>query len=166
MVRKIFKRRKQNSKIDSLIKKYNIPQEYLSINRQSVTRAMLIGLFIAFIPMPFQMLAVIAMVPFVRFNVPIALALVWISNPITMPFMYYIEYKTGLFLLMVEPTCLIEMNLEWFQSNLDEIFIPLYAGALFYSTIVSISLYYAIDWLWIHSVRKDKKTRSYKRRKL
>ncbi len=165
MVRKIFRKRKTNSKINNLIKKYKIPREYLSINRQSVSRAMLIGIFIAFIPMPFQMLAVVALVPFVKFNVPIALALVWISNPFTMPFMYYLEYRTGLWLLMSESSCLIEMNMEWFSDNLADIFLPLFTGALFYSVTLSVMAYYAINWLWIHSVNRDKKQRNFKRRK-
>ncbi len=35
----------------------------------------------------------------IRFNLPIALAMVWITNPITMPFFYYLFYITGIYFL-------------------------------------------------------------------
>ncbi len=156
MVRKVFKRKKESSKLDRFVKKYNIPRGHLSVNRKSVTRALLVGIFFAFIPMPFQMLAVIFAGIFVTFNVPIALSMVWLSNPITMPFMYYIEYITGSFLTR-EPLLNVELNLKWFENNLSNIFIPLYVGTFFYAIVVSISVYYIVNWLWVHSVKQEKK---------
>ena len=156
MVRKVFKKKKKSSKLDRFIKKYNIPRGHLSINRKSVTRALLVGIFFAFIPMPFQMLAVVFAGLFVTFNVPIALSMVWLSNPITMPFMYYIEYVTGSFLTR-EPLLKVELTLKWFENNLSNIFIPLYVGTFFYAIVVSISVYYIVNWLWVHSVKKEKK---------
>ena len=98
MVRKVFKSNKpRHPKIEAFIQKYKIPREYLSVNRRSISKGLLVGLFIAFIPMPFQMLAVLAVTPFMRFNVPIAIAMCWLSNPFTMPPMYYMEYLTGCF---------------------------------------------------------------------
>ncbi len=159
MVRKVFKKRRQNSKIDAFIKKYNIPREYLSVNRKSVTKALLVGIFIAFIPMPFQMLAVLAVSPFIRFNIPIAISMVWLSNPFTMPPMYYMEYLTGNWLLGMEPLHDVQMSMEWFQSHLDDIFIPLYVGTLFYSVTVSVAVYYLVNWLWIRSVNRERRSK-------
>jgi hypothetical protein len=156
MVRKVFKKKKKSSKLDRFIKKYNIPRGHLSINRKSVTRALLVGIFFAFIPMPFQMLAVVFAGLFVTFNVPIALSMVWLSNPITMPFMYYMEYVTGSFLTR-EPLLKVELTLKWFENNLSNIFIPLYVGTFFYAIILSTSVYYIVNWLWVHSVKKEKK---------
>ena len=51
------------------------------------------------------------------------------------PAIYYIEYITGNALLGQPNLHGIELTLEWFSSNLDDIFIPLYTGALFYSTL-------------------------------
>ena len=95
MIRKIFKKRKMNANIEAIIKKYKIPREYLSVNRQTVSKAILVGLFFAFIPMPMQMMAVILMIPFIKFNVPIGVGLVWITNPVTMPFIFYGELIVG-----------------------------------------------------------------------
>ncbi len=159
MVRKVFKKKRHNGKIEAFIQKYKIPREFLSVNRRSVTKALLVGIFIAFIPMPFQMLAVLAVSFFVRFNIPIAISMVWLSNPITMPPMYYMEYLTGTWILRTEPLGDVQMTIEWFQSHLDDIFIPLYVGTFFYSVVVSITVYYLINWLWIRSVNRERKVR-------
>lgn len=160
MVRKVFKRFGANPlppKIEEFIHKHKIPREYLSFNRKSVTRALLVGLFIAFIPMPFQMLAVLAVSPFVRFNIPIALAMCWLSNPFTMPPMYYMEYLTGCKLLGIEPVHDVQMTVEWFKENLGEIFLPLYVGTFFYSFTVAPLVAFAVNRLWIRSVWKERK---------
>ncbi|MEA1916831.1 MAG: DUF2062 domain-containing protein [Campylobacterota bacterium] len=155
MIRKKLKKVSKHDKLIEFAKKYKVSPDYLSANRKMIARAVLIGLFIAFIPMPFQMLAVLAVTPFVRFNVPIALAMCWLSNPITMPFMYYMEYVTGAFVLGMSIEN-VELTLDWFQNNLDDIFIPMYFGALLYSFFGSILAYYAVNHFWRRSVHKDK----------
>lgn len=59
------------------------------LNRHSVARAMAIGLFWAMIPMPMQMLAAAAVAIPLRANLPISIGLVWLTNPITMPPIFY-----------------------------------------------------------------------------
>lgn len=164
-MRKIFKKNNKKSRLDSFIKKYNIPREYLSVNRKSITRGLLVGIFWAFIPMPFQMLAVLLITPFFKFNVPIAMAAVWLSNPVTMPFMYYVEYLTGNFILGKEALS-IELSAGWFRDNIGGIFIPLYIGTIFYAITVSTAVYYIVNWLWIKSVRKDKRHQKRKDNKI
>lgn len=156
MIRKIFKKKSNSSKIDQLIEKYNIPREYLSVNRKSISKGVLIGLFWGFIPMPFQMVAVMATTPFVRFNVPIAISMVWLSNPLTMPFMYYMEYQTGNFILGREELPDIELTLDWFSAHWDTILLPLYVGTAPYSLLVSSLIYFLINKLWITSVKREK----------
>jgi len=164
MIRKVFKKKKSSPKLDAVMHKYKIPRDLLSLNRKMVSRAMLVGLFIAMIPMPLQMLAVVLISPFFRFNVPIGVSLVWITNPFTMPFIYYIEYTTGNILLMQEGVNNIQMTLDWFKDNITDIFIPLYTGTLFYSLIFSVGGYYLVNWLWILSVGKEKKQKDKKRK--
>jgi uncharacterized protein (DUF2062 family) len=157
MIRRVFKTKKKRSgKIDAFIDKYKIPREYLSINRKSVSRAVLVGLFWGFIPMPMQMLAVLATTPFLRFNVPVAISMVWLSNPVTMPPMYYMEYLTGNFILGREGVGNVEMTVQWFKDNLGDIFVPLYVGTAFYSIVVSFLVYLLVNRLWIYSVKKEK----------
>lgn len=156
MIRKILKKKKTNSKLKQFIEKYKIPQEYLSINRKSISRGVFVGLFFGFIPMPLQMLAVLAVTPFLKFNVPIAISMVWLSNPLTMPLMYYVEYQTGNLILGREGLENIELTLNWFSTNWDKIILPLYVGTIPYSLILSTLIYYIINRLWIISVKKEK----------
>ncbi len=156
MIRKTLKKTSKHKKFNDFIKKYKIPKEYLSTNRRMVSKAVFIGLFIAFIPMPFQMLLVLVLIPFVKFNVPIALAMCWISNPLTMPAIYYIEYLTGSLILGIE-IAPVEMTLEWFSENIDNIFIPLYFGTLIYSLSIASGAYWLVNHFWKGSVHKDKK---------
>jgi uncharacterized protein (DUF2062 family) len=157
MLRRTLKKTTQHKKITDFLKKYNIPSEYFAANRKMISRGVLIGLFIAFIPMPMQMAAVVAFTPFVRFNVPIGIAMCWLSNPITMPPMYYMEYLTGSYFLGITPEP-VELTLEWFKNNLSKIFIPLYVGTAFYSIFGSISGYFLVNLLWKISVKKERES--------
>lgn len=164
MIRKTLKRTSKSEKLKTFIEKYKIPRDYLSTNRRMVSRAVLIGLFIAFIPMPMQMLAVVAVMPFIKFNVPIGIAMCWLSNPFTMPPMYYMEYLTGSFFLGTKPEP-VEMTLDWFSNNLGDIFIPLYTGTAFFSVFGSIAAYFIVNYFWRLSVCRDKKLHRHDRKK-
>ena len=160
MIRKVFKKKPSGkSKIDAFLEKYKLPKAYLSVNRRMITRGVAIGLFWGFIPMPMQMLAVMATTPILRFNVPIAISMVWLSNPFTMPPMYYVEYLTGNFILGQEGIEGIELTMEWFTEHFDDILVPLYVGTAFYSIIVSSLVYVLLNRLWIRSVHSEKHER-------
>ena len=166
MIRKVFKKKPSGSnKIDAFLEKYNLPKAYLAVNRRMITRGVAVGLFWGFIPMPMQMLAVMATIPFLRFNVPIAISMVWLSNPFTMPPMYYMEYLTGNFILGREGIEDIELTMSWFTENFDDILVPLYTGTAFYSTVVTGIIYVVLNRLWVNSVHSEKKERKHKRRK-
>ena len=157
MIRRFFKGTRLHEKYNHIITKYKIPRAFLSVNRHSVAKGVLVGLFIAFIPMPAQMVAIVFLQPLFRFNLPLAIAMVWITNPLTMPFIYFVEYKTGAFLLGIHDIPPVSMHLQWFQDNFDNIVVPLYTGAFFYSTLFAAAGYYAVQHLWIRSVRDHRR---------
>ena len=160
MIRQFFKKISTNNpKFNQFLDKYKLPKAYFAINRRAVTRGLLVGLFWGFIPMPFQMLGVIATTPIMRFNVPIGLATVWLSNPFTYPPLWYLEYLTGNLILGRDGLENIELTMNWFQSHWDDIIVPLYVGTAFYSTVVSFLIYLLVNWLWIKSVHKENKKR-------
>lgn len=72
------------------------------LNRHSVSVAFFWGLFVAMLPIPGQMAVAAAAALFFRCNLPICVALVWITNPLTMPFFFFIAYEIGKFLLQVD----------------------------------------------------------------
>jgi uncharacterized protein (DUF2062 family) len=74
------------------------------LNRYSVSTAFLIGLFWALIPVPFQMVFAATFAIWWRANLPISVALVWITNPLTMPPIFFATYKFGTLLLGRTPS--------------------------------------------------------------
>ena len=74
-------------------------QQYLQhakvwrLNHTAVSRAVFIGLLIAFLPLPMQMLLAAALAILLRANLPVAVILTWITNPFTfVPINYFILY--------------------------------------------------------------------------
>ncbi len=161
MVRDVLKKFAiSHPKFQEFLDKHKLPKQYFAKTRKAVTKGVLVGLFWGFIPMPMQMAGVIATTPFFRFNVPIGLATVWLSNPITYPPLWYLEYKTGNLLLGRKGLDNIELTMSWFQNNWDNIVVPLYVGTALYSTVVSYLIYLLLNWLWKHSVHKEKRCKS------
>ncbi len=60
---------------------------------------MAVGAFFSMIPAPGQTLAAGLLAFFTRVNVPAAAAATWISNPLTMPFFIYAQYRIGCLIL-------------------------------------------------------------------
>ncbi len=100
-------------------------------NRHSVSNAALIGLFCCFLPIPFQMIPCVLLCVLARCNVPLAIALVWTSNPVTMPPMMYFAYKVGAALLGQSSQIVsIDLSLEWLSAQLAVVWQPLLLGSL------------------------------------
>ena len=136
------------------------------INRHSVARAFLIGIFFTFIPMPFQMVAAAFCAIWFNANLPLSVVLVWISNPITMPPMFYFNYKIGA-LVLDRPVLDFEFQLSWawISERLMDIGIPLYLGSLLMATISACAAYLIIQYLWRRKVRTDWRERRQARRR-
>lgn len=64
-------------------------------NRRSLIKAVYIGVMSAFFPLPGQMPIAIAGCLYFRANVPMAVALTWITNPITTIPIFYVAYWVG-----------------------------------------------------------------------
>ena len=72
------------------------------INRKSCSGAVAVGMFCAFMPVPIQMLLAAIGAIWFRYNILVAVPTVWVSNPVTMPPMFYFCYWIGTLLLGVE----------------------------------------------------------------
>lgn len=106
------------------------------LNRRSASGAVAVGLFCAWMPIPFQMiLAAILAIAF-TVNLPLSVALVWISNPITMPPLFYGAYRLGAFILQ-EP--LVEFNFQLSFTWLIEILETIAPALLLGSFILGFS---------------------------
>jgi len=114
-----------------------------------------VGLFCAFIPVPFQMLlAAASAIPF-RVNLPLSVGLVWVSNPITMPPMFYLCYLVGNALLAEPPQPFaFEASWEWLMHSISTIGPAFLLGCLVLGTLSSFIGYIGIRLLWRQSVVK------------
>jgi len=119
------------------------------MNRRSVSGAFAAGLFWAMIPMPVQMVAATLTAILVRINLPISVALVWISNPITMPPIFYFNYLVGTWFLGA-PAEVEEFqpSLDWIAAKLDAIWVPLYFGSVVVGIVCGVLGYGAIRAYW------------------
>lgn len=134
------------------------------INRHSVSKAFLVGIFWCFIPMPFQMVPAAFFAVWLNANLPISIALVWISNPITMPPMFYFNYLVGA-LLLNRPSIDYEFQLtwKWLSDKLIEVGIPLYLGSVVCAIVFSAVCYGMVQFLWKKKVRNNWRARQIKR---
>jgi len=132
------------------------------MNRRSVSGAFAVGLFWAFIPMPFQMIAAAATAIPARVNLPISVALVWITNPLTMPPIFYFSYLVGTWVLgeQAQPSK-FEMSLERIADSFMHIWQPLYLGSVICGLIAAALGYGLMRGLWrLHIVNHIKSRRS------
>lgn len=123
------------------------------LNRRSVSGAFAVGLFCAFIPVPFQMLIAAAGAIAFRVNLPISVALVWITNPITIPPMFYFSYLVGAWALG-EPVTLtsFELSGDWLANSLAAVWEPFLLGCAICGVIASLLGYFAMRLFWRYHV--------------
>lgn len=130
------------------------------LNRKSVSRAFMVGLFCAFLPIPFQMVAAAVLAIFVRSNLPISIGLVWVTNPITMPPIFYFAYLVGDFFIgSSDQSIEFEMSMEWLTKSLSLIWWPLLFGSVICGIVFGILGYLCIQWFWTWHVGRSWKRR-------
>lgn len=136
-------------------------------NRRTVALAFGIGLFCMWLPFPFQTLIAAVFAILLRANLPLAVALVFISNPITIPPMFYSAYELGAFILNHElQTVKFELSMEWFTSTLGQIWQPLLAGCSILAVVSGLIGYYGIQLLWrIHLLQRIEARRQQRQRR-
>ena len=130
------------------------------LNRRSARGAFAVGLFFAFIPVPFQMVLAAATAILFRVNLPISATLVWLTNPLTMPPIFYGSYLVGTLVLnQPEQHFAFELNWAWFEQSIETIGPAFLVGSLVCASIASLIGYFGIDILWRRSVVKARAAR-------
>lgn len=101
------------------------------LNRHSVASATFIGIFVAFIPLPAQMIIAASLAIILRVNLAISVMLVWITNPLTIAPIFYLAYEVGAVVMGTEPGQFnFELSWEWITSGLANIWQPFLLGCL------------------------------------
>lgn len=130
-------------------------------SRRSTIKGLAIGAFYAFFPMPWQMVLAAVTAAWLRFNLPVAVAMVWISNPVTMPPIFYGSYHLGAWLLGRPPLeGTFEPSLDWLWQRLGDIGWPVVLGSLAIGVIAGIATFCVAHLLWRwHIVRRFRRRR-------
>lgn len=127
------------------------------LTRISISRGVFIGLLIAFVPLPIQMLLAALFAIIFRANLPVSVVVVWVSNPLTMAPMFYLAYKIGNAILgYPRGTFQFELSWQWLIHDLPTYFTgPFLLGCLlcglFFGLLGSTCM--RLVWRW-HVIRR------------
>lgn len=135
--------------------------ELWAINRNSVARGIAIGVFCAFLPMPFEMLPAIFLAIVYRGNLPFSVAGVWISNPLTWIPLYTPCYLLGSRIIGIEPIPLDQITILQVGSH----YVALWLGCLIIGSLLGIITHFVISYMWASQVRKRWRKRRLNRQK-
>lgn len=154
---------KQHKSLQFLGDKLHEPNLW-HLNRRSVSMAFAVGLFCAWIPTPTQMAIAAAGAIYFRANLPLSVGLVWITNPITMPPLFYFAYKAGLW-FMNQPALAdeSEFSVSGMFSGLGDVWQPFLVGCLIMGILSSAAGYFSIQYYWKEHITKKWADRKEKR---
>jgi len=133
------------------------------INRRSVALAFAIGLFFAWVPTPTQMVMAAAGAIYFRANLAISVALVWLTNPLTMPPLYYFAYRIGIWALD-KPHFNDDFSLDNVFAHMATIGGPFLFGCLLVGIASATIGYLGIQCYWRFHVNRRWIDRQKKRR--
>ncbi|MFA5493354.1 MAG: DUF2062 domain-containing protein [Porticoccaceae bacterium] len=134
------------------------------LNRHSVSVAFFVGLFCALLPLPGQTLIAAPLALLLRCNLPIALALVWITNPLTMAPVLYLTFKLGSWILGTPQLDMaIHFDWAWISQQGRLILLPLVVGGVVAGLLAGATGYLVIRGLWRWTVVREWEARRRKR---
>ena len=135
------------------------------LNRRSVAGAFSVGLLVAFIPVPFQMVIAAILAIMFHTNLPISVMLVWVSNPITMPALFYFAYMIGASMLDVAiKRVTFELSIDWLMTSLHTIWEPFLLGCLVLGVSCAILGNILMRFLWRMQVIRNWELRKVRRK--
>ncbi|MBI5790884.1 MAG: DUF2062 domain-containing protein [Rhodocyclales bacterium] len=122
-------------------------------SRRGVALGVAIGLFIGFLIPVAQILLAAAAAVVLRANVPIAAAGTFVTNPLTVPPIYYGAYQLGAWATGTSATAAV----SWADpvailESLGSIGLPLFTGLAITASVAAAASYLLISQLWIWHV--------------
>lgn len=136
------------------------------LNRHSVSGAFFIGLFTAFLPILGQMPIAALLALICRVNLPLAVALVWISNPVTIPPIFFATYELGRWILDSPSVAFsMEFSRDWFTNEFTKLWQPLVVGSLLCGVVFGGLGYISIQVFWRWHVLRNWEKRKQRRLK-
>ncbi len=132
------------------------------LNRRSFSGGVAVGLFCALLPFPGQMLVAAALAIALRVNLPTAVVLVWMTNPLTIPPVFFGAYLFGCLLLGRVP---VTQNLSEWQTiltQLDAVWVPLFVGSLVLGGVLALAGFVGVRLLWRWYVIRKRERRHHR----
>jgi uncharacterized protein len=122
---------------------------YWTVHRRGVLRAFALGLFVCFVPLPIHLLITPVLAILLRANIPVAMAVILLVNPLTFAPVYFFAYWVGAH-LMGAPMSPFDFALtwDWVQTRLGEIWRPFLLGCLVCAVTASLAGYWSLELLW------------------
>ncbi len=119
------------------------------ITRRSLSGGVAIGLFLAFMPFPGQTIVAAIAAIYCRVNLPVTVFCVWLTNPITIPPLFYLAYKTGALMLNLTPEPYqFELSVEWISMKFMENWAAVVLGCLTLGALAGLAGYIIMSWVW------------------
>ena len=135
------------------------------LSRRSVAGAFAVGLFFAWMPVPFQMVLAAGTAIWIGTNLPLSVAIVWVSNPVTIPPMFYFAYMVGTWIIGEPATDFnFELSFNWLLNELSAIWQPFLVGCFTMGASSSLLGYLIINGIWRYSVLSRRSSRKYRRK--
>ena len=132
------------------------------LSRRSVAGAFAVGLFCAWIPVPFQMVLAAGAAIWFRTNLPLSVVIVWITNPITIPPMFYFAYSVGTWIVGEPATDFnFELTMDWLLNELSAIWFPFLFGCFTLAWTSSLVGYLTIEGIWRYMVLSKRSSKTY-----
>lgn len=134
------------------------------INRYSTSMAFFIGLLLAFVPLPGQLPLAALCAVLLRCNLPLTVALVCITNPLTAPAMFFLAYQVGVLLVDVPVVPLrFSFSVDWLQNRLALVWQPLLLGCLLCGLFFGSLGYFVVNVLWrLRALRRWRRRRQHR----
>lgn len=127
--------------------------ELWHLNRRSASSAIGVGLFFAFFPLPLQMVFAAGAAIALRCNLPLSVVTVWITNPLTIPPLFFFTYKVGTWILGEPPRVdHIDLSWDWLVSEAGVIWQPLLVGSLLCGVLAGLTGWLTTAWVWRRQV--------------
>jgi uncharacterized protein (DUF2062 family) len=156
-----------NSRVGGWLGAHLHDPEIWHFGRRAVAGAVGIGFFLAFVPLPMHMVMAVLLALVCRVNLPVAVAAVWIANPVTVAPMFIFALKVGGLVTHHDIDFgALDFDATW--DNVREVFaqlwLPLVVGCLLCGAAAGALGNAAVRGLWrLHLLRRLKQRRHRRR---
>ncbi len=130
------------------------------VTRHSVAKAVAVGIFSAYMPVPFEIVIAAVLAFMLRANLPISVILIWISNPFTWAILWGPPYLLGAAILGDMHDIAPVMTRVWIEQHYSALLL----GCFIVGLATATGAYFTVLLLWrLDVVRQWERRRNLRR---